>query len=200
MKTIYNIAFTFLSLSIAPWIYAIKKGYDMLWILRLFASEDYVSSLISTCLWIDSIWFRLASYTLYFSLLLLITWCLAKQFPKMDDVQIGKNATIEPMGSEMMLTYFGLFFYALSVDLPRTFILTFIVLLICVYRTQQYMFNPLLTLLGYKYYRVMSGGKGYLWITKTSIGFDDQVSCFNFKAINDNTITDEGNNARVDKR
>lgn len=139
---------------------------------------------------VDTVYTRLGIYSLYLIILGLITWGMTKFFPKMDKVPMGKTPIIEPLGGEMMLTYFGLFFYALSVDLPRTFFLTFIVLFICIYRTQQYMFNPLLTLLGYRYYKVISGGKGYLWITKTKIGFDDEVTYDKFVEINDHTITD----------
>lgn len=185
--------FTFLSLSLAPWIFSIKKGLDLLWILNLFCSDDKYQLIISSFPWLDTVYTRFCTFIVYLILLVVTTWSMTKLFPKMDRVPIGKTATIEPLGGEMMLTYFGLFFYALSVDLPRTFFLTFIILFICVYRTQQYMFNPLLTLLGYRYYKVISGGKGYLWITKTKIGFGDEVSFDNIVEINDHTITDTDN-------
>lgn len=193
MKVLYNLIFTFLSLSIAPWIYSIKKGCDLLWILKLICDEDIFNLIINDLPWLTTVCSRLCIFIVYLIILVVITWSMTKLFPKMDRVPIGKSATIEPLGGEMMLTYFGLFFYALSVDLPRTFFLTFIILFICVYRTQQYMFNPLLTLLGYRYYKVISGGKGYLWITKTKIGFGDEVSFDNIVEINDHTITDTDN-------
>lgn len=189
LKLIYNIGFTILSLSIAPWIYAIKRGYDLPWILKHFCGSDGFKAIEFKYAWVDSWVTNSLIFLLYLIILCLATIGMTKLFSKMDTVQIGQSATIEPLGGEMMLTYFGLFFYSLSVDKPITFVLTFIVLFICVLRTQQYMFNPLLTLLGYRYYKVISGGKGYLWITKTKIGFGDMVTFDNMKEINDHTIT-----------
>lgn len=153
---IFRLLCTISSLSIAVWIYAIKSKITLGVLNTKFLSYFNVSGIQVPSNFIDYLdsWW---SYVVYFAIILGFAYwtiVLTKGLDYGIPLPAQKIKGISSAGEEMGLTYFGLFFYALSVTDAMTFVMTFIVLSIGLTLTSQHMFNPLYLFLGYKYYNV----------------------------------------------
>lgn len=174
---------TFLSLSVIFIVFAINKGTTLGYFLKYLGRLDFSQW------WDDNIpdfW----SYIIYVAFLLLSIWLLywsKKILPHIDMPQ-QEEITIEPVGSEMMIAYFGLFFFSLSVGGVFALIMIFILLFICMLVSNMYMYNPLLCFLGYKFYYItLSNRKRCLLISKNKYAYNDNVTFDKLYKLNEYT-------------
>lgn len=168
----------FSSLSIAIWIYAINNNITIACLLNLIASffpQFSVDSLI-----LDSIWLgKWVSYPLFFVIIFGVAYLTTTLFNKVRshrDVTSEEIKSISVAGEDMFFTYFGLFFYALSVKGLVTLTLTFLLLCLGLCLATIYVFNPLYLFLGYKFYKVQTESKTILVLSKQTYEYDDNVS------------------------
>ena len=162
---------TLLSLSVIFWVFVIKKGKTL---DKVSADWGY----INVSQWLDTNIPDLGSYILYVTILLFFMWLLyrSKKFLPHFDMQRQNEITIEPVGSEMMIAYFGLFFFSLSVDGIFALTMIFILLFISMLVSNTYMYNPLLCFLGYKFYYItLSNRKKCILISKNKYAYNDDV-------------------------
>lgn len=184
MKQIYLFFCTLSSLSIAIWVYAIKSGWSLSRILKKGGLEWS-----TPC----SYWVEISfSATLYFLIILFLAYITTLFFKKLDPDQIESEniKLIRPAGNELVLTYFGLFFYALSAPNGLTFIITFIILTFALFFTTRGLYNPLFLFLGYRFYNVDTGKRSILIISKYKYKEGDTIFFPNLKVINDFTYVD----------
>ena len=162
---------TLLSLSVIFLVFAIKEGKTL----------DKVSTdleLINASQWFDNNIPDFGSYILYVTILLILMWLLywSKKILPHFDMQQQNEITIEPMGSEMMIAYFGLFFFSLSVNSIFALTMIFILLFISMLVSNTYMYNPLLCFLRYKFYYItLSNRKKCILISKNKYAYNDKV-------------------------
>lgn len=133
------------------------------------------------------------SYLIYFLILIVVAVLLVyflKKLPSLD-MPKGKIKTIDPVNDGMMITYFGLFFFALSVTNVLALIITFIILVICVMCSNVYMFNPLFSILRYKFYYItFESGKKCLLLSRENFSFGDDVKFDRLHKLNEFTYID----------
>ena len=171
MNVIPRIFCTISSLSIVIWIYVINKGITLSSLLNKFAVKHTDSSIdpsVTDCFWLSA-W---VSYPLFLLLLLglaYLTTLLFKRCHSIRDLKADKINSVSIAGEDMAFTYFGLFFYALSVNDKVTLILTFIILCLGIFLTTRYLFNPFYLFLGYKFYKVHAGTKSIIVLSKKEI-------------------------------
>ena len=180
--------YTLLALSISFFIYAVNKGITL---DRLF---DKVG--LETC----ATWFKdnvpgFVSFILY--LIILIGLALLSQLgiKKLISIDISKDSikTIEPASEGMMLTYIGLFFFALSVSNIQAFLVLFFILFVCVLFTNVYMFSPLFSLILFHFYYItFHSGKKCLLITRERFEFGDTITISKIYKLNEFTFIDYG--------
>ena len=166
------------SLSIAGWIYTIKSGISLGVVNQKILNYLNIEGIEVPSYIIDfsySWWY----YLIYFLLIIGFAYWTTVWFKSIKPVvQISENKikSISSAGEEMGLTYFGLFFYALSVNDGMTFVMTFLVLCIGLTLTTQHMFNPLYLFLGYRFYNLKTTTSTILLISKSEYQYDDMVS------------------------
>ena len=175
---IFRLLCTASSLSIAGWIYAIKSKFTLGRINEIILNRIGFDGIkVPNCImvFIYSWW----SYLIYFAVILGIAYWTTVVFERIKPIislDEEKISGISSAGEEMGLTYFGLFFYALSVTDITTFVLTFLVLCIGLTLTTQHMFNPLYLFLGYNFYNVKTKKSTILLLSKSDYQYNDLVS------------------------
>lgn len=166
------------SLSIVFWIYVVNKGLTLSVLLNKIAEkypEFNINSDVSDCFWLSA-WI---SYPFFFLLLVglaYLTTLLFEGCHSIRDLKSNQISNVSIAGEDMALTYFGLFFYALSVNDFKALILTFIILYIGLFLTTRYLFNPLYLFLGYKFYKVNAGSKSIIVLSKKDYKHNDTIS------------------------
>jgi len=173
------------SLSIAIWIYALNQGKNILTLCnKMRIPNDLLPEWVSN---------RYISAIVFFLILLFIAYlCMWISIKKKSFVEIKADSvsSIEPAGEEVMLTYLGLFFYALSVKDIHTLIISFFLLSFGCFLTRRYSFNPLYLFFGYHYYNVTVGQKTILMISKDKIQFNDSIDFERTIKLNEFTFID----------
>ena len=130
---------------------------------------------------------------IYLLFLLLITYLLLKYTKKLKNIEEIKENTvieIENANESFLPSYLGYFFVALSINDLQLLIIVFIIILIFVYKSQFAHFNPLLLLLGYKYYYYKIGNSKNLLITKKILKKSEEVKISKLIRLNDFTFLD----------
>jgi len=183
MKFILNLLCTISSLSLAPWIYFVKNGKTINEIFNLLGCKQ-----IATLSWFDISWLSMGILLLLFIGIAYVCLCLSARKDSTLDIASATISKIEPAGEEAMLTYLGLFFYALSVPNLLTLEVSFALLCIGCFLTRRYTFNPLYLFFGYHYYNVHSGKKSILLITKEKYQFNDSTSFERLVKLNEFTF------------
>lgn len=177
---IYRLLLTASSLSLVLWVYSVKDGLTISKILKKFELPNEY--------WLkDGSYEMLLSYCLYFILLVFFAFVLTKAFKylAMEELKSENIQDICSSGQDMCYTYFGLFFYALSVPNAETLIYTFVLLCIGISLTTQNLFNPLFLFLGYKFYSIKTGGRTKTLMTKERIADGDLINFPCLRIIND---------------
>lgn len=184
MKKIYLFCCTISSLSISAWIFALKKG----WTINLVLQRINIKWKLPLEQSVDLI----ISGVLYFLVLLFFAWLTTLFFKSLDEDSIDKNhiVSIRPSGSELMLAYFGLFFFALSTNSGIVFLLAFLILTCAIFFSSRSLFNPLYIFLGYKFFNLRISKHDFLFISKKGFKEGDDIESFNVKTINDYTFVD----------
>jgi len=146
---IYRLSYTLLALSLVFFVFAVNKDITI----------DFLANKLEwTCVskFLKNNIPSYYSYVLYVSILIGFAFLLqytSRFLPKIDMPE-GNVVTIEPASDGMMITYFGLFFFALSVNNVQALMITFMLLLVCLLFSNVYMFNPLFSIIQYEFYYV----------------------------------------------
>ena len=116
--------------------------------------------------------------------------CASTFMPNID-MPKGNITSIEPASDGMMITYFGLFFFALSVNNAQALMITFILLFVCLLFSNVYMFNPLFSITQYKFYYItFKSGKKCLLMSKEKFAYGDNVEFTQLYKLNEFTFID----------
>lgn len=178
MNVIPRIFCTISSLSIVFWIYVINKGITLSSLLNKFAvkyTESCIDPSVTDCFWLSA-WVSYPFFLLLLFGLAYLTTLLFKRCHSIRDLKADKINSVSIAGEDMAFTYFGLFFYALSVNDKVTLILTFIILCLGIFLTTRYLFNPFYLFLGYKFYKVHAGTKSIIVLSKKKYQHNDTIS------------------------
>lgn len=186
MSTIYKFFYTALALSMTLFVYAVNNDYIIKEILDdcgCFETATWVN------IYISPFW----SYVVYLLLMALGAFALSfvsRYLPSIS-IEEGNVKTIEPAGEGMMLTYFGLFFFALSVHSVHALIISFVLLLACILFSNVYMYNPIFSLIFYRFYYItLPSGKKCLLISREKFESGDKVKFDKVYKLNEFTYID----------
>lgn len=187
MRTfIYKLLYTTLALSLTVFVYVVNKGHSLEKMLDKWEFKDTAS-------WFSEHVPSWVSYMFYLLILMTAAFLMSKASRLLvkREVESKSIESIEPAGDGMMVTYFGLFFFALSVENSMSLAFTFIILLTCILISNVYMFNPLFSIIGYRfYYLKMKSGKKCLLITREKFARDDIAVTGKLYKLNDFTFID----------
>ncbi len=122
-----------------------------------------------------------------FSKILLI---ILKKISTTDKIQEGSVEELEIAIDSFLPSYLGYFFVALSIPDFKTFWILFILIYLFVYKSKLSHFNPILLILGYKYYYFTSKGIKSLIITKRKFRNPKEIEIEKLIRINDYTFID----------
>lgn len=141
----------------------------------------------------ESSYFLTALLLALVPLALTIVWIrFAKRFFSSDSIEDGCEQ-IEEIGSDFLPTYLGYFFIGIGISDIDVLISVYVIILSFTLLSQNKLFNPLLLLLGYKYYNVLSSrGTNILLITQKRIRNPKNICIDKLRRINDNTYIDVG--------
>lgn len=183
---IYRLSYTLLALSLVFFVYAVNKDLTLNYLVSKL-EYPYVSQ------WLNNNIPSYVSYILYIGILIGLAFLLqytSRFLPKIDMPE-GNIISIEPASDGMMITYFGLFFFALSVNNIQALMITFILLLVCLLFSNVYMFNPLFSIIQYEFYYVtFKSGKKCLLISKEKFTYGDTVKFERLYKLNEFTYID----------
>ena len=187
MKTfLYKLVYTFLALSMAVFVYAVNKSLSIDRVFDKMGCKD-------CSVWLSDHIPAVFSYVLYLGVLIGIAFAL-KHFSRSltyIDMSEGNVKSIEQASDGMMLTYFGLFFFALSVTNVTALIITFTILLVCVMFSNVYMFNPIFSLILYRFYYItFTNGKKCLLLSRENFEHGDAVKIDRLYKLNEFTYLD----------
>lgn len=187
MKTfLYKFFYTALALSMAVFVYVVNKGITL---DVVFGKLGWNSSSV----WLKTHIPTVISFVIYLVLMIgfafLLRWASRMLIPT--DMAEGAVKIIEPASDGMMITYFGLFFFALSVTNVQALVITFAILLVCVLISNVYMFNPIFSLILYRFYYVtFESGKKCLLLSHENYGYKDEVKFEKLRKLNEFTYID----------
>ena len=179
-------SYIFSALSIAFPVYAVNKSLTL---------DCMAAELKWTCFsqWLETNIPSYCSYFLYVSILIGLAFllqCASKFLPNID-MPKGNITSIEPASDGMMISYFGLFFFALSVNNAQALMITFILLFLCLLFSNVYMFNPLFSFTQYKFYYItFKSGKKCLLMSKEKFAYGDNVEFTQLYKLNEFTFID----------
>ncbi len=182
----YKPLYTLLALSLVFFVYAVNNDLTL---------DSVAGKFEWTCVsqWLKDNIPSYGSYFLYIFILIGLAFllqCASKLLPNIDMPE-GNITSIEPASDGMMITYFGLFFFALSVNNSQALMITFILLLVCLLFSNVYMFNPLFNIIHYRFYYItFDSGKKCLLISKEKFAHGDTVKFERLYKLNEFTFID----------
>ena len=183
---IYRLFYTLLALSLVFFVYAVNNGITL---DNIAAKLEWTS----VSQWIENYIPSYCSYVLYFSILIgfaLLLRYASRTLPYIG-IPNGHIISVEPASDGMMITYFGLFFFALSVNTSQALMITFILLLFCLLFSNVYMFNPLFSIIQYRFYYItFKSGKKCLLISKEKFSHGDALVFERLYKLNEFTYID----------
>lgn len=95
---------------------------------------------------------------------------------------------VEEVNTSFLPTYLGYFFVGLGVEKWQHLFFVYLIILLFTYVAQAQYFNPILLLLGYRFYSITSGkGTKIFLITKKNLRNARDVSFHDLRRINDTT-------------
>jgi hypothetical protein len=178
--------YTLLALSLVFFTYAVNNDLTLDSVARKFEWTCFSQ-------WLETNIPSYCSYILYVSILIGLAFllqCASKFLPNID-MPKGNITSIEPASDGMMITYFGLFFFALSVNNAQALMITFILLFVCLLFSNVYMFNPLFSITQYKFYYItFKSGKKCLLMSKEKFAYGDSVEFTQLYKLNEFTFID----------
>lgn len=126
-------------------------------------------------------------------LLLTLIWTLIAEKTFSVDSLNGECFDIEEVNNDFLPNYLGYFFIGIGVDNIKVLIMMYLIIFFFTLLSQRKLFNPLLLLLGYKYYDVTtSNGVKVFLIAKKEIRDTSNISFDNLRRINNLSYIDFG--------
>lgn len=109
-----------------------------------------------------------------------------------DNINGGCN-DIEEANNDFLSDYLGYFFIGIGIDEIKILIMVYLIIFVFTFVSQRKMFNPLLLILGYKYYNIetKNGTKAFL-ISRKTMRRSDEVDLNSLRRINNMSYIDVG--------
>lgn len=126
-------------------------------------------------------------------MLLTLIWLLvAEKFFSSENISSGCE-DIEEAQNDFLSDYLGYFFIGIGIDENKVLIMVYLIIFIFTFLSQRKLFNPLLLLMGYKYYNITTtnGIKMFL-ISRKKLRGSDEVDIDSLRRINDMSYIDVG--------
>lgn len=125
-------------------------------------------------------------------LLTLIWLFVAEKFFSSENIS-GGCEDIEEAQNDFLSDYLGYFFIGIGIDDYKVLIMMYLIIFIFTFLSQRKFFNPLLLLMGYKYYNITTtnGIKMFL-ISRKELRSSDEVEFDSLRRINDMSYIDVG--------
>lgn len=125
-------------------------------------------------------------------LLTLIWLFVAEKFFSSENIS-GGCEDIEEAQNDFLADYLGYFFIGIGIDDYKVLIMVYLIIFIFTFLSQRKLFNPLLLLMGYKYYNITTtnGIKMFL-ILRKELRSSDEVEFDSLRRINDMSYIDVG--------
>lgn len=178
MLVLYKIFFTVVSLLLLAVIYLINMGIE-------------IGPLTGIHMWFDMP--AIVSYLIYILGSLFLTWLCTLAFPNFETIDLHSSniKAIESADSTFVPMYLAYVFVGVSIQNDTSLIWCYLLIVIICFFAQNYYFNPLYYLLGYRYYFVInSTDKKILIMTKKQIYLGQEIDFTNLKRLNDYSYVD----------
>ncbi len=178
MLVLYKLFFTLVSLLLLAVIYLINSSIE-------------IGRLTGLHLWFDMP--AIVSYLIYIVGSLFLTWLCTLAFSKMETISLQSTNIkgIESADSTFVPMYLAYVFVGVSIQNEISLILCYLLIAIICFFAQNYYFNPLFYILGYRYYFVInSADKKLLIMTKKHIYLGQEIDFANLKRLNDYSYVD----------
>ncbi len=178
IKIIYKILFTFVSLSLLIVIYLINSGTEIGKLIGLHLSFDMPA---------------IVSYGIYIIVGLFLTWLCTCPFSYLETIDFKKEniKVIESADSTFVPMYLAYVFVGVSIQSGISLIICYLLIAVICFFAQNYYFNPLFYVLGYRYYFITnSSDKKLLIMTRKHVYLGQEIDFPNLKRINDYTYVD----------
>ncbi|HCH28658.1 MAG TPA: hypothetical protein DEW35_04035 [Ruminococcaceae bacterium] len=155
------------------------------WFLILYAiKEQWV--ILGLSIWICGIMY------LFFPVVLSLLSLFLFRFSGNDHLTACKELSLAD--NEFLPVYLGYFFLSVGINETETMIFVYFIICVFTYISQTQYFNPILLLLGYHYYHVLTpeGTKVFLIVRGKVIRNKNNICFDNLKRINDTTFLKRG--------
>ncbi|MEI2988527.1 MAG: hypothetical protein V8T22_05585 [Oscillospiraceae bacterium] len=126
-------------------------------------------------------------------MLLTLLWLLvAEKFFSPENIS-GGCEDIEEAQNDFLSDYLGYFFIGIGIDDYKVLIMVYLIIFIFTFLSQRKLFNPLLLLMGYKYYNITTtNGIMMFLISRKELRSSDEVEFDSLRRINDMSYIDVG--------
>lgn len=175
---LYQAAFAIISLLLLAIIYLVNHNIELGTLTGLHLDVDMPP---------------IVSYTLYIVGALFVSWLCTFVFPWLQTISLSKAnvKNIESADATFVPMYFAYIFVGVSINSFTSLVFCYLIISIICLCAQTYYFNPLLYLLGYKYYFITnSTDKKILIMTKKRIYLGQTLDFERLKKMNDYTYLD----------
>ena len=135
----------------------------------------------------------IVSYFIYMAGSLFLTWLCTLAFPHLETIslQSANVKEIESADSAFVPMYLAYVFVGVSISSTISLILCYLLIAVICFFAQNYYFNPLYYILGYRYYFVTnSTNKKLLIMTKKHIYLGQEMDFTALKRLNDYSYVD----------
>lgn len=186
------------SLSLVFVVYLINNGVDFVPMVK-DCCHCFTCTCNCNCCWCILVknygdaMVHIGSYVLYFLIAFLMMYGVKLLFGFLNkdqepEVQVS---VMEASGRDYMPTYLSYFFIALSINTVESLFVCFIILYILTFFATTMAYNPLMLLLGYRFYSFRNAnGKQIMVFTKRNVYCKEKMSFNNLGRINNFTYVD----------
>lgn len=172
-------------------VYLIKDDIDFIFQPHI---KEFIISKVSANILVKvmpyKIYFLAIIYLIFLLLFSKAILILLRKISTTDEINKGSVEEIEIAVDSFLPSYLGYFFVALSIPNIRVFWILFTLIYLFVYKSRLAHFNPILLILGYKYYYFTYKGIKSLIITKKKFRNPKEIEIENLIRINDYTFID----------
>jgi len=128
----------------------------------------------------EGMWFDGCVFLVIAALFVFICWCLMSFVRQYAEQEMLNIRSVRPMDNEILAFLIAYLLPIISKDVcdlytnPLCAVFVFVIILLCVYNSNAFHFNPLLGMVGFHFYEVKSDtGIPYMFITRKCIRNED---------------------------
>jgi len=154
------------------------------------SKEENIIDFDSLPLEISHIW-NIISFVLYILIPIFVSYIQTKSFDKMGHPASMKDQNVTEVteaGDIIVPTFLAYIFVGLGISNVISLISVLLLLIIFGLKSQTYLYNPVLLLLGYHFYYVKEGKYKYLLMTRRKLNKGDSMDFDNLRQITDYTF------------